>query len=94
MDAVKHTFEILGDFIFNWTTYLWSIPIWILILSAMIKIGSSRIMFDDIPTMVLISLFNPVFNILAIACIAIGPVVLAAFILYKRIDKMKNKQIL
>lgn len=94
MDTIKYTFEILGDFIFNWTTYFWSIPIWILILSAMIKLGSSKIMLDDIPTMVLIGLFNPVFNILVIAGIAISPVVLAVFLLYKRIGKMKNKQIL
>lgn len=89
MDSIMH-------FIFNWTTYFWSIPVWFVFWILFSKrLAGEKITVGDLPMYLIISLINPLWYILVGTLVVLLPF---AYLVVWFNDvcwsKIKNKEVL
>lgn len=93
---MKIIFDMIGDFIFNPTIYLCSIPVWVVIWALFLKYAAGlKVTIGDIPLLIIILLFNP---LLYFACAIL--IIMIPFIFFfgwldvKVWQKIKDKKLL
>lgn len=89
MDAITH-------FIFNWTTYFWSIPLWIILWGLFLKyVAREKITVGDLPILLIVSLMNPIWYLMVgIMVLMIPFMFLILWFDDKYWSKIKNIEIL
>ncbi len=68
------------DFIFNWTTYFWMIPVWTILLFIFLKHDGERVSVIDLVQIIIVGCLNPIVNLLIIILI---PSFIVLFVLIK-----------
>ena len=80
-------------FIFNWTTYFWSIPIWFVVHLAIVKKAKNQVVVGDVLGALVTSLAHPVLYCFIVMTILLSPIIIliALFIAYWK--DIENKKI-
>lgn len=87
IDAIPH-------FIFNWTTYFWMIPAWIIALTIVVKLSNGKVIVDDLRMILFCALINPVCNLLIIILVPTIILIATVAVLHEELwDKYKDKKI-
>lgn len=86
----------INHFIFNWNTYYWMIPVWVVIFGTFCKvILKEKITIGHLPGMILGALFNPILNLFVCLAIIVIPFCLAYFYIFQPWwEKVRKKEIL
>lgn len=95
METVFLVMDSITHFIFNWTTYFWSIPVWFVFWMLFVKkLGGEKITVADLPMFFIISLMNPLWYLLVGILVALIPFIYL-FVWLDDIfwSKIKNKEL-
>lgn len=79
MDTVQLIFGSIEDFIFNWTTYFWSIPISFVIWTLLVKWAYNKVIVEDLIPITIAALINPVLYVGFICIIVFWPLLRLRF---------------
>lgn len=93
LETIDNFLYWTADFAFNWTTFFWSIPIWSIILTALIKMDHKKVVVGDLPVVFGLSCFNPFLYCIIAMAIILSPIIIliALYIAYWK--KIENKKI-
>lgn len=87
--------DTVVDFICNWTTYFYCIPIWMIIVALIIRLLEGKFCVGDIPSCIYLGLINPILNFATPIIICLAPI-LFIVIWFEEKDiwgKIKNKKL-
>lgn len=91
-------FDTIMDFliklIFNWTTYAWSIPVWIIIFIVFLKcVISDKVTVGELTAIIIMSLLNPILNWFLVILIVIIPLIMLMSYILEKIKPIMKKKI-
>jgi len=95
METITSILDIITHFVFNWTTYFWSIPIWFgIFVSFATWINKEKITIGDLGGFFILSLVNPIWYLFFGAMLLVAPFVFLIVWsdnIYDIYYKIKNK---
>lgn len=95
METIIAILDVITHFIFNWNTYFWCIPIYCLLFTFLIKKTDGRVQLDDVPSIIIFGIVNPIWSLLIAFFILYSPFLfLMAYIMFGIPDRIKGKKIL
>ena len=96
METITSILDIITHFIFNWTTYFLSIPLWFVLWILFIRyVAEEEIRVWKLPLFFIISLMNPIWYLMCGMIILMIPFIyLVLWFDDKYWSKIKDKKIL
>lgn len=87
METLTSVLDFTQGFIFNWTTYYCSIPIFIILFTFLAKWGQGCVMVSDVPPIIFMALVNPIWYTLIVGVISFSPAIAIIIYFYSVKDK-------